>query len=96
MADIKKTAGEPIDDEELGGVVGGVAGLSEEELEHIRNALKSGEFEIKLYPNTIKTRILTSPTCSPGTIEPLDNEATKRAEEFRQGINLGGLPTNMK
>lgn len=27
----------------------------------------------------------------PGTVEPLDNETTKIAEEFRQGMNLGNM-----
>lgn len=99
MADIEKNTGQPIDDEELGGVVGGVSlcpGLSQDDLEQMRNALNSGEFKVEPNPNTINTRNLTKPAGSPGTVSPLDSEATRVAEEFRQGMNLGGLPVNTK
>lgn len=94
MADNEKKIGVPIDDDALDGVVGGVSlcpGLSTEDLEELRNALNSGKFKVEPYPNTTNTRNLTRPADSPGTVEPLDNEATGRAEEFRQGMNLGCL-----
>lgn len=90
MADIEKTMGEPIDDEELGGVAGG-QDLSQSDLEQLRNALKSGEFSVTGIPNNTNKIDLTSPAGSPGTVEPLDNEATRAAEEFRQGTNLGNM-----
>lgn len=99
MADIEKTTGQPIDDEELGGVVGGVSlcpGLSQDDLERMRNALNSGEFKVEPNPNTINTINLTKPADPPGTVSPLDSEATRIAEELRQGMNRGGLPVNTK
>lgn len=94
MAKDEKTTGVLIDDEELGGVAGGVTlspDLSQSDLEQLRDALKSGDFGVPQNTNTINTGSLTRPAGSPGTIEPLDNAATQAAEEFRQGTNLGNM-----
>ncbi|MDE6730903.1 MAG: hypothetical protein K2J71_09050 [Oscillospiraceae bacterium] len=96
MADNMKNIGVPIKDDDLDGVVGGVniLPLTNEEREQIINALSSGEFGAPQNQNTINnlSERFRLPACSPGTVEPLDNAATRIAEEFRQGMNLGGLP----
>lgn len=96
MANSEKNMGVPIDDDALDGVSGGVNLLPLDGLDQIKELIQSGEPLTISTPVTENQRVLVKPEGTPGTVSPLDSEATRIAEEFRHGMNLGGLPVNTK
>lgn len=92
MAENEKLTGVPIDDDDLDGVAGGVNLLPLDGLDEVQELLKSGELNPVPAPGFGSTTTLLRPDGSPGTVGPLDSDTMRRAEEFRQGMNLGGLP----